>query len=106
MSTCFHSIDYLPSHIKLPRRHAFRYVLIEVISTSRNFGVRFSNPLAHAVTSASVGDPPELSFGQKGDITEADKVLLRKIDKAALLTLKNCMQTVYEDGPRRDMRLW
>lgn len=32
--------------------------------------------------------------------------VLRKVHQVALLTLRNCMHTVYEDGLRRDMRLW
>lgn len=103
-----HSIDYLPA-IKyyMPRRHAFRYVKIQVISTSLRFGVKFSNPTAYAVSSASEEDPPQLSFTKAGEwLSEEEKGKLRKIDEVALRTLRNCMHTVYEDGPRRDMRLW
>lgn len=32
--------------------------------------------------------------------------LIRDIYKVGLNTLKECMQTVYEDGPKRDQRLW
>jgi hypothetical protein len=32
--------------------------------------------------------------------------MLRDIDKISLNTLRNCMQTVFEDGPKRDRRLW
>ncbi|MBZ7490789.1 Bacterial alpha-L-rhamnosidase, partial [Klebsiella michiganensis] len=31
---------------------------------------------------------------------------LRAIDNVAVLTLQNCMQEVFEDGPKRDRRLW
>ena len=31
---------------------------------------------------------------------------LKKIDLIAVNTLKNCMQRVFEDGPKRDRRLW
>jgi alpha-L-rhamnosidase len=91
----------------MPRRHAFRYVKIEVISTSLRFKVKFSKLKAHAVTSASFEDPPGLTFSKTGsDLGMEDKALLQAIDRASLKTLRNCMQTVYEDGPRRDMRLW
>ena len=30
----------------------------------------------------------------------------RKIDQIAIKTLKDCMQDVFEDGPKRDQRLW
>jgi alpha-L-rhamnosidase len=102
------SIDYLPA-IKyyMPRRHAFRYVKIQVITTSLRFGVKFSNPTAYAVSSAPEQDPPQLSFTKAGGwLSEQEKEKLRKIDEVALRTLRNCMHTVYEDGPRRDMRLW
>jgi hypothetical protein len=50
----------------MPRRHAFRYVKIEVISTSPRYGVKISNPIANAVTSAPWEDPAILSFANKG----------------------------------------
>ena len=31
---------------------------------------------------------------------------MEKIDEVATRTLKNCMQQVFEDGPKRDRRLW
>ena len=31
---------------------------------------------------------------------------LQKIDAVSLNPLCNCMQTVFEDGPKRDRRLW
>lgn len=34
------SVDFLPQTVKVPRRHAFRYVKIEVIATSSLFGVK------------------------------------------------------------------
>ena len=91
----------------MPRRHAFRYVKIQVISASLRFKVRFSKARAHAVTSAPWENPKPLSFSSNGgDIAAEDQELLRKIDEVSLQTLRNCMQTAYEDGPRRDMRLW
>jgi alpha-L-rhamnosidase len=90
------NVDYLPRSVRLPRRYAFRYVKIEIIDTSPEFGVRIENLKAHAVTSARnvpaplTGVPP----------------LLARIDAVAVATLRDCMQTVFEDGPRRDQRLW
>ena len=31
---------------------------------------------------------------------------LRRIDEVAAATLRDCMQTTFKDGPRRDRRLW
>ncbi|MEO8064153.1 MAG: glycoside hydrolase [Pseudomonadota bacterium] len=90
------NIDYLPQSVRLARRYAFRYVKIEVLDTSPGFGVRFESLKAHAVTSAR-DMPPTLVTGTP---------LLRRIDEIALATLRDCMQTTFEDGPRRDQRLW
>jgi hypothetical protein len=90
------NIDYLPQQVRMPRRYAFRYVKIEVIATSPEFGVRFESLKAHAVTSAGTMPAP-LAGGTP---------LLRRIDEVSLATLRDCMQTTFEDGPRRDQRLW
>ncbi len=91
------TIDYLPQSVKLPRRYAFRFVKIEIVDTSSNFGARFSNMRAHALTSAK-GPPAPLTAHIPDD--------LKAIDTVAVATLRDCMQTVFEDGPRRDQRLW
>ncbi len=91
------NIDMLPQHVNMARRHAFRYVKVEVIDTSPEFAVRFRQVQARAVTSA--GDQPHQLGAQ---VPEA----LRRIDAVSLATLRDCMQTVFEDGPRRDQRLW
>lgn len=91
------NIDVLPNQIRMPRRYAFRYAKIDVIATSPNFGVRFRDVQATALTSAA-GTPPPLPAGA----SEA----LRRIDAVSIATLRECMQTVFEDGPKRDRRLW
>ncbi len=91
------NVDYLPQDVRLPRRYAFRYVKVEVLDTSANFGVQFKDIHAHAVTSADAALPP-LPAGVPED--------LRRIDEVAAATLRDCMQTTFEDGPRRDQRLW
>lgn len=91
------TVDFLPRRVEMPRRHAFRYVKIEIIDTAEHFAARFAGIEAHAVTSA--GERPS-ALG--ADVTE----LLRRIDEVSLNTLQDCMQTVFEDGPRRDRRLW
>ncbi len=91
------TVDYLPQQVRLPRRYAFRFVKVEVIATSPNYAARFSGFQARAVTSATekIAALPE---------TVPDK--LRRIDAVSLATLRDCMQTAFEDGPRRDQRLW
>jgi hypothetical protein len=91
------NIDFLPQRVRLPRRYAFRYVKVEVIDTSPNFAARFADIEATALTSA--GERPAA-------LAAAVPALLRRIDEVSLDTLRDCMQTVFEDGPRRDRRLW
>lgn len=82
--------------VTIPRRLSFRYVKIEPIVTP-HFDYAFSSIEMKAVTSA-VGLPENLS--------ENVDPLIREIDRVSLVTLRECMQTVYEDGPKRDQRLW
>jgi hypothetical protein len=91
------TVDYLPQHVRLPRRYSFRYVKFEVLDTSPHFGVRFANTHAIAFSSTTL-TPQQLSPDQPE--------WLRQIDQVSLATLRDCMQTVFEDGPRRDQRLW
>ncbi len=91
------NLDPLPCSFTVPRRHAFRYLRIDVISTSPKFSVKFSNIRAHAISSAQAQALPLLA----GVSSEN-----RQIDRVAVTTLRDCMQTVFEDGPRRDQRLW
>ncbi len=91
------NVDVLPHTIQMPRRYAFRYLKLEVIDTSPNFKVRFDDVGAVALTSAAA-NPPPLGAG----VPES----LRRIDAVSIATLRDCMQTVFEDGPKRDRRLW
>ncbi len=89
------NVDYLPQQVRMPRRYAFRYVKVEVLDTSPEFTVRFDDVHAIAVTSA------------RGEVSAVGATpLLKRIDEVALATLRDCMQTCFEDGPRRDQRLW
>ena len=90
----FINIDY-PGVYKMPRRYAARYVKITVLHTPRAFSL--SDFCFTAVTSAN---PQNL---EKIDTNDC---LLKKIDSIAVNTLKNCMQRIFEDGPKRDRRLW
>ncbi|MHA4871756.1 alpha-L-rhamnosidase-related protein [Duganella sp. PWIR1] len=91
------TIDDLPSDCHLPRRHAFRYVKVEVLAASRRFGVRFEQMTAHAVTSAATVPPP---------LPDGYPEWIRRVDEVSQHTLRDCLQTCFEDGPRRDRRLW
>ncbi len=88
------NVDF-PGEYKMPRRYACRYVKIEVLNASQTLSL--SDFKFTAVTSA------DTSALKAADVKDEE---LKKIDKVAVTTLKNCMQRVFEDGPKRDRRLW
>ena len=90
-------IDTLPAEVRLPRRYAFRYVRVTVIDTSRKYRLVLSGAHCDAVSCADPIAAPPLRCGD---------ALLKRIDKTSLDTLRECMQEVFEDGPKRDRRLW
>jgi hypothetical protein len=91
------TVSVLPATITIPRRLAFRYVKIELLGASNGFEFGFSNIEFKAATSVTI-TPPALAKGTSQ--------IIQDIDRIGQTTLKECMQTVYEDGPKRDRRLW
>lgn len=91
------TIDDLPGAFRLARRHAFRYVKVEILAASRRFGVCFSQMTAHAVSSAA---------SEPASLPDSYPDWIRKVDLVSQHTLRDCLQTCFEDGPRRDRRLW
>lgn len=89
-------IDTFPTEIILPRRYAFRYVKFTVLGGSSRFSCVIDDVSADAVSSA---DDKKLPAFHGTEMEE-------KIDQAAVRTLHECMQDVFEDGPKRDRRLW
>ena len=87
------TIDY-PGTIRLPRRYSLRYLKLEVLAV--NGAVRFRDLVLHAESAAGAELPVAPGLTPE----------LRKLDEVGLRTLRNCMQTVLEDGPKRDRRLW
>ncbi len=90
-------IDVVPAVVRLPRRYAFRYLEVTVIDTSPKYKVVLSGVTCTAVTSA---DRSALT-----PLKTADPELIQ-LDRVSLKTMEDCMQTVFEDGPKRDRRLW
>lgn len=90
-------IDILPAHIELPRRYAFRYMEVQVLDTSAKYKVVLENVSCIAVTSADISKVEKLP--------EMEEDLI-KMDQVALKTMQDCMQLGFEDGPKRDRRLW
>lgn len=93
----FIHIDVLPCELKLPRRYAFRYLEVLAIDTSAKFQVVVEDATLTAESAVSMdGVAPIEGLAQD----------LQKIDRVSLKTLQDCMQHVFEDGPKRDRRLW
>ncbi len=88
-------IDELPAEVRLPRRYAFRFLRIDVVATSLDFRVTIADIACETVTSAG----PDLG---KIPLDGIDQ----ELDRVSVHTLRQCMQTVFEDGPKRDRRLW
>jgi alpha-L-rhamnosidase len=92
------NIDDLPSEFEVSRRHAFRYLRVQILDTSAKFKASFNNFQVRTVSAVS----PATKISNYTFATS----ILEAIDKTCIFTLRDCMQSVYEDGPRRDRRLW
>ena len=91
------TFDVVPATVQLPRRYAFRYVRIRAEAVSRFSKVGIASVSAVAVTSADDNKVPPFDFQDEKDAL---------LDAIARSTLRDCMMTVLEDGPKRDRRLW
>ncbi|AHG20165.1 sugar hydrolase [Chania multitudinisentens RB-25] len=89
-------IDLLPSTTTLSRRYCCRYLKVDVIALSPKYQILMNN-----MTFTTVSSAPESCLPFK-----THDPALQKIDEVSVLTLRNCMQEVFEDGPKRDRRLW
>ncbi len=90
------SVVFTPYSGALERRYSFRYLKIERIDTAP-FGIEVTNIYSDSVSAVSINDV-------KGTDIADEK--LKKIYDISLETLKECEQDVFEDGPKRDRRLW
>lgn len=90
-------LDELPEKLKLSRRYSFRYVEIKVIDTSPKWKATFSKPRVTSVSSADYSKFRPLQLRDNE---------LQRIYNVSVKTLADCMQDVFEDGPKRDRRLW
>ncbi|MBI5689997.1 MAG: hypothetical protein HZC55_07830 [Verrucomicrobia bacterium] len=91
------AVDEVPGTVRLPRRYAFRYLKVTVAAASKHGRFGFAGIRAEAITSAD-----ETKLAPFTPRTPEDAA----IDRVAVRTLRDCMQTVFEDGPKRDRRLW
>lgn len=90
-------IDVLPAVIRLERRYAFRFLEITAIDTSLKWKLVVEGAECRSVSAV------DLDTAVPAATSDA---LLQRIDRVSLRTLQNCMQSVFEDGPKRDRRLW
>lgn len=91
------TITQVDEYITIPRRVAFRYLKIELLGASPDFDFAIDDMHFTAVSSAG-----EL---QTELLPECPQIM-RDIHDVSVETLRECMQTVFEDGPKRDHRLW
>lgn len=89
-------LAWMPCSTRLDRRYAFRYLLIERIDNGQ-FSVLLRDLFAETVSAVDVKDALPIDIKDE---------TLKRIYDASLRTLKECEQDVFEDGPKRDRRLW
>jgi hypothetical protein len=70
---------------------------VKVIDVSQKFSLVLKGVQMKQVSAVSMKDYSELPMEDE---------LLKRIDSVAARTLCNCMQLVFEDGPKRDRRMW
>ena len=87
-------IDVIPCVFSPERRYAFRYLQIEVLDVSSKYALTIEDAVCESTTSAD-----------DAALREYDGPC-RELDAIACRTLRSCMQDVFEDGPKRDRRLW
>lgn len=90
------SYVFTPCEGSLERRYSFRYLKIKRTDNA-SFPIKLSSLKACAVSAVDIKDAP---------VFETDDEILRKIYDMSVKTLKECEQDVFEDGPKRDRRLW
>ncbi len=82
-------LDCPGAQFTLPRRYAFRYLAIR-IDGGPNYRFRLDS----------------LEVENVSCVNRSAVSAVNEIDRISLNTLAACMQEVFEDGPKRDRRLW
>lgn len=92
----FKTIAFMPYQGSLERRYSFRYLQLKRVDSVR-FPVKVTSLYLDSVSAV------DIDAVKKVDIQDD---LLRRIDSMCVKTLAECEQDVFEDGPKRDRRLW
>lgn len=80
---------------RINERRTFRYIRLVMLSTQT--AITLSNLYCDEVSAIALDKvKPLKDFSKK----------MQGIDLTAQYTLRNCIQEVFEDGPKRDQRLW
>lgn len=93
----FIHLDVLPARLEMPRRYSCRFIELTVLDTSPKWQASFSNPKFVAESCVALEQLKK---------TELPDKKLEAIYNVSVKTLLDCMQEVFEDGPKRDRRLW
>ncbi|MBR1414350.1 MAG: glycoside hydrolase [Prevotella sp.] len=91
------TVTQVDQWIALPRRMAARYLKIELLGASQDFDFAIDD--VEFTAQSSAGDVLT-------ELQPSCPDMIRRIHDVGVETLRECMQTVYEDGPKRDRRLW
>jgi len=91
------TIDDVPAVFEVPRRFAFRYVRLRIKACSNGGRCALRAISVRAVSSADLSAYQPLEGASPIDAA---------IERVAVATLRDSMQTCFEDGPKRDRRLW
>ncbi|NMP37469.1 MAG: hypothetical protein GX051_05015 [Clostridiales bacterium] len=92
----FKTIPFMPYSGSLERRWSFRYLKLRRVDSVR-FLIKITSLYIDAVSAVRLEDCLPVSIRDP---------LLESIDRICVKTLKECEQDVFEDGPKRDRRLW
>lgn len=91
------TLHFMPDTVLLPNRYAFRYMKFEILASASDMDFYVRDVICFSTTSA------------KTDLFK-DVILkdpeFQTISEISIKTLEECMQTVFEDGPKRDRRIW
>ena len=91
------TLHSMPDTVLLPNRNAFRYIKFEVLASAADMDFYIRDIRCFATTSAG----KDLFSG-----TMLNDPEFQAISEISIKTLEECMQTVFEDGPKRDRRIW